>query len=179
MKSHLNKLLNKNNISLNKLHKMTGISRTTLDPLLKNDTIPNKTRIGTLQKICRVLNISFSELAEEELVYDVVNFQTVSKYGNFEDYKTDDMSNLFAKSTNSELGIIIFEYILLIRISSPTSTVFIPCNLIWSIGEDRCITFDINVDRSRIEITDDNRLLFFDRFDIFTENFSVLLFAKA
>ena len=62
MRSNLKMYLSTVGISVNQLHKMSGISRTTLDPLAKNDTVPPKTRIETLQKIAKVLDVNINEL---------------------------------------------------------------------------------------------------------------------
>ncbi|MDT2744647.1 helix-turn-helix domain-containing protein [Enterococcus asini] len=62
MKLFLKDILSERNISVNQLHKMTGISRTTLDPLTKEDTVPSKTRMETLERICSNLNIPLSRI---------------------------------------------------------------------------------------------------------------------
>lgn len=63
---NLKKILDDKNISVNQLHKMTGISRTTLDPLVKSDTIPKKTRFETLERISEALNINLNSLIDFE-----------------------------------------------------------------------------------------------------------------
>lgn len=62
MKSYLQEILNKKNISVNQLHKLTGISRTTLDPLTKTNKIPPKTRVETLERISSALQIFPTDL---------------------------------------------------------------------------------------------------------------------
>ena len=49
-------------MSVNELHKLTGISRTTLTPLSETNTLPSKTRVNTLERICEKLNIEMNEL---------------------------------------------------------------------------------------------------------------------
>lgn len=70
---NLKKILDDRNISVNQLHKMTGISRTTLDPLAKSNTVPQKTRIETLERIAKELNINLNELInfENDYKFDV------------------------------------------------------------------------------------------------------------
>lgn len=63
---YLQELLKKMNISVNQLHKMTGISRTTLDPLSKTNVVPDKTRFDTLKRIAESLEIPLSELISFE-----------------------------------------------------------------------------------------------------------------
>lgn len=62
MKLFLKDILKEKNMSVNQLHKLTGISRTTLDPLTKDDTVSKKTRIETLERICSNLNIPLSRI---------------------------------------------------------------------------------------------------------------------
>ncbi|MDT2839318.1 helix-turn-helix domain-containing protein [Vagococcus carniphilus] len=71
MKLFLKDILSERNISVNELHKITGISRTTLDPLSKTDRLPSKTRFDTLLRISEGLNLSIKDLIDfEQSEYD-------------------------------------------------------------------------------------------------------------
>lgn len=70
MKIHLGKLLNEKGLTISELHQLTGIARTTLTPLSKEEILPSKTRFDTLDKICNALNIDESELLSFEDEWD-------------------------------------------------------------------------------------------------------------
>lgn len=64
MKLLLYEILNERNISVNQLHKLTGISRTTLDPLSKTRKLPSKTRFETIERIAETLDIPIYKIIE-------------------------------------------------------------------------------------------------------------------
>ncbi|RBR27237.1 hypothetical protein EB06_02200 [Enterococcus cecorum] len=71
MKIHLGKLLNEKGLTISELHQLTGIARTTLTPLSKEEILPSKTRFDTLDKICNALNIDESELLSFEDEWEI------------------------------------------------------------------------------------------------------------
>ena len=75
MEIHLKKILKEKNMSVNELHKRTGISRTTLDPLSKADELPAKTRFETLIRISDSLNVPLNTLISfnesQENIYNI------------------------------------------------------------------------------------------------------------
>lgn len=64
MKLLLSEILNERNISVNQLHKSTGISRTTLDPLSKTSELPSKTRFETIERIAKTLDVPVNEIIQ-------------------------------------------------------------------------------------------------------------------
>lgn len=64
MKLLLSEILNERNISVNQLHKLTGISRTTLDPLSKTSELPSKTRFETIERIAKTLDVPVNEIIQ-------------------------------------------------------------------------------------------------------------------
>lgn len=64
MKLLLYEILNERNISVNQLHKLTGISRTTLDPLSKTSELPSKTRFETIERIAKTLDVPVNEIIQ-------------------------------------------------------------------------------------------------------------------
>lgn len=66
MKSNIQKIVQESKLSISELSKISGLSRTTLSPLVNSDTLPEKTRIETLKRISKALHITISELFEEE-----------------------------------------------------------------------------------------------------------------
>lgn len=64
MKLLLSEILNERNISVNQLHKLTGISRTTLDPLSKTSELPSKTRFETIERIAKTLDMPVNEIIQ-------------------------------------------------------------------------------------------------------------------
>lgn len=88
MKLYLNKILEERNMSVNQLHKLTGISRTTLDPLNKVNTVPGKTRMETLQKIADELEIELSELIsfDNDFEIDKLDIIPIDSFQYLNDY---------------------------------------------------------------------------------------------
>lgn len=78
MKSNIPNLMNRSNISVSELSRKTGLSRTTITPLNKNDELPVQTRIDTLLKIASVLNVPISALYSEPMHWDVERIYKVS-----------------------------------------------------------------------------------------------------
>lgn len=62
MKNNIQKILKDRNLSVSWLQNKSKISRSTLDPLIKSDKIPEKTKIETLNRVANALDISFYEL---------------------------------------------------------------------------------------------------------------------
>ncbi len=80
MKIHLGKLLNEKGLTISELHQLTGIARTTLTPLSKEEILPSKTRFDTLDKICNALNIDESELLSFEDEWEISLLDAIKKY---------------------------------------------------------------------------------------------------
>ena len=83
MRIFLKDILIQRQMSVNELHKLTGISRTTLDPLAKSDYLPLKTRFDTIQRIADNLNLPIS---------DVINFEESSTSYEISVLKADNKS---------------------------------------------------------------------------------------
>lgn len=62
MKIALNEIISKRKLSIADLQRLTNISRSTLTPLVNNNELPDKTKMETLIRLCRSLNIEMSEL---------------------------------------------------------------------------------------------------------------------
>lgn len=80
MKIHLGKLLNEKGLTISELHQLTGIARTTLTPLSKEEILPSKTRFDTLDKICNALNIDESELLSFEDEWEISLLDAIKNY---------------------------------------------------------------------------------------------------
>ncbi|MBS7576829.1 MULTISPECIES: helix-turn-helix transcriptional regulator [unclassified Enterococcus] len=102
MELYLNEILAEKGISINQLHKITGISRTTLDPLSKEKIVPKKTRIDTLNRIAEALNInlneliSFSKVNEQEFnikLHEVIKHDYLAYENSFMDRLLLEVSN--------------------------------------------------------------------------------------
>lgn len=63
----LKDILEKKNITVSQLQKVTGISRSTLTPLSKSSYVPPKTKFETLNRICDALKIPMTQLISFEL----------------------------------------------------------------------------------------------------------------
>lgn len=79
MKIHLGKLLNEKGLTISELHQLTGIARTTLTPLSKEEILPSKTRFDTLDKICNALNIDESELLSFEDEWEISLLKAIKR----------------------------------------------------------------------------------------------------
>lgn len=66
MKSNIKEIVRERRFSISELSKITGLSRTTLTPLVRSDILPDKTRVETIKKISIALNTPISDLFEEE-----------------------------------------------------------------------------------------------------------------
>ncbi|MDT2636537.1 helix-turn-helix domain-containing protein [Enterococcus dongliensis] len=80
MKLYLKEILEQRNLSVNQLHKLTGLSRTTLDPLSKSETVPLKTRIETLEKIAAELKIPLSRMISFDETQTAKIFENLGVY---------------------------------------------------------------------------------------------------
>ncbi|MCG0754627.1 transcriptional regulator [Lactiplantibacillus plantarum] len=65
MKSNIKRIVQESKLSISELSKISGLSRTTLSPLVNSEILPDKTRIETLKRISKALHITISELFEE------------------------------------------------------------------------------------------------------------------
>lgn len=66
MRLNLNKILESRGMSLIELSKLSGLGRTTLSELNNTNTLPEKTKVETLIKLCSALKITMETLVETE-----------------------------------------------------------------------------------------------------------------
>ncbi len=172
---HLNEIMEQRGLSVNQLHKMTGISRTTLDPLAKSKQLPSKTRIETLERICKELEISMNDLITENTLYKVVDYLPYNFFQDFRHFNKKGMYTYFRKELAVEVSIV-FEYYFLIEVSNDYSKHYFVVNVNW-IVPTKNFEVTLDVDKSILEYKENLKI--YDRFDEFTENLSSFKVIKA
>lgn len=75
--------MNKKNIGFNELQKGTKISKSTLASLVNSDEIPSKTKLETLERVSKFLDVSIITLLENNFK-TLANFQFLKKESDIE-----------------------------------------------------------------------------------------------
>lgn len=107
MKSNIKKIMTSQNLTVSDLSKRTGISRTTITPLYKGDMLPTKTRIDTLIRISKALNVTLSDLFFEENYKVSLTKEgiKIDEYYDFDSFYTDLLPYyLFPIDVHTEVG---------------------------------------------------------------------------
>lgn len=96
MKIFLRQILDRKNISVSELSKLSGIGRTTLSELANTRVLPDKTKIETISRLCNTLNVATSELIAEKSPY--ISKISISKtnVGYDTGYNADFSTSVFA-----------------------------------------------------------------------------------
>jgi len=165
-------------LSVNQLHKMTGISRTTLDPLVNSEELPSKTRIETLERICSSLNIFFDELVEVDYKYNVVDCFFINKNLDFINFKEEPFLEALAGNKEELEQFVSMDIVCycLIEIKNKTSTKTLPIKVTWTMPEFY-ININLKVDYSIFK--DSKEFEHYNRFDVFVEKLSPIGLSKA
>lgn len=107
MKSNIKRIMTDEKITVSDLSKATGISRTTITPLSKDDILPPKTRVETLVRISKALHVSLSDLFSEEnyIIKMVGEGFKISEYYDFASFYTGLIPYyIFPVSIETEIG---------------------------------------------------------------------------
>jgi transcriptional regulator with XRE-family HTH domain len=112
MKNKLYTLLKEKKVNISDLSTQTGLSRTTLTALTKDDILLSKTKIGTLEIIAKALNVFVSEIISENFEAKIVKFIKVNQ---------SDFNYLFSRSPDFN-GESIIPYIYIVKIAIHTET---------------------------------------------------------
>ncbi|ALS02372.1 hypothetical protein ATZ33_13545 [Enterococcus silesiacus] len=91
MKNKLYTLLKEKNVSISELSNKTGLSRTTLTALTKDDILLSKTKVGTLETIAKALNTFVCDITNENFQVKIEHLLRVSQ---------DDFLKFFSKEPN-------------------------------------------------------------------------------
>lgn len=80
MISNIKKIADSKELSVLQLSKKTGLSRTTITGLMKDNLLPDKTRIETLKKVSNALNVPISQLVQEQpYIFTYKSLQYIGK----------------------------------------------------------------------------------------------------
>lgn len=151
MRIFLREILQERKISVNQLHKLTGISRTTLDPLCKEEILPSKTRIDTLERISEKLKIPLSRMISFDDDQEMNDFEILGVYLITHDYSAperefQDTFILKIKGPKNE------DYSILIRADYSLDDTFYENNKTYFERIDHLISSDISEQLSELQI---------------------------
>lgn len=118
IKLNLKSVLDQKGLTITQLYRETGISRTTLTPLVNNPESVKAIRFSTLDSLCKVLNVQpsdFIEYIDSDLSFKI--HETVSNGSIFstriQSFNGFESTNWYAKLTIVNLGIGYQSYIII------------------------------------------------------------------
>lgn len=80
MKNNIANILEEKQMTISELSKNSKVGRTTLSEIINSPTIPEKTKIQTLQKVAQALNVNFKSLFSEEIYFEVIYWKYLNDF---------------------------------------------------------------------------------------------------
>lgn len=154
MRLFLREIIQERKISVNQLHKLTGISRTTLDPLCKEEFLPSKTKIDTLERISEKLKIPLSRMISFEDNQKMNDFEILGVHFILHEYSAPerefaDALALRVKGPKNE------DYSILLRVNYALDNTFYEENKAYFERIDHLTSTDLSEQLSELQIEDE------------------------